>query len=154
MTEKRSLRRNKKEIDLSALFSGIKNFSSQDLEKLQNVKYLDSNEYIWDTSDLQVTMEILGILRTVPFEDFYPVLQTVRNRDELIWNRSHFDKEEEKVNEEISIMTMQETTIKGSGNCRYCGSSEIIVRRQQLRSGDEPMAVLKTCVKCHRFWKE
>jgi DNA-directed RNA polymerase subunit M/transcription elongation factor TFIIS len=46
------------------------------------------------------------------------------------------------------------SSAKGLHTCRACGSKETISVQKQLRSADEPMTTIITCVACGKTWRE
>jgi hypothetical protein len=120
---------------------------------LSGFRYVGS--YIITLERPDVSMEIVGMLKSVGFDYTMEFLSGKRKADDILWNLPSMNIPKTKVLREIAIQTTALKGIKGLGKCRFrCGGSELALASKQTRSGDEQTTVFVTCVNCLRTWKQ
>lgn len=124
-----------------------------------------------DIKRLDILMEIIGMLVTarqaqakLPPEEagrnllteVYIFLADSNNTDPnyILWEQSAMDIGRDQVNRELAVQQTEMEGVKGIGKCRHCGSTEVIYRLKQTRSGDEGLTTFAQCVMCRKGWKE
>lgn len=104
--------------------------------------------------DSEVTMELLGFLRTSPVEQVVTDIRQCKDRSDLLW-LAHYHREGYlAVAREAFILQVEESGIKGLVKCRRCQSSNVLMMSKQLRSGDEPTTIFTRCIDCKETWKQ
>ena len=72
----------------------------------------------------------------------------------FIWNSPRLEQARDNFNHNSMLLQIKPKGVKLRGvKCGKCGSESVVAREMQLRSRDEPMDVLVTCVSCNNRWK-
>jgi DNA-directed RNA polymerase subunit M/transcription elongation factor TFIIS len=94
---------------------------------------------------------IAYIEREIATKSELPVSQVVKN---LVLRSPLLAKSENRLYLDMDKYRRKASSAKGLHTCRVCGSKETISVQKQLRSADEPMTTIITCVACGKTWRE
>lgn len=72
----------------------------------------------------------------------------------LIYQSPLLAKVKNKNEAEIRSFKRKKASAKGLYTCKGCGSKETVSVEKQLRSADEPMTLIITCVVCGKTWRQ
>lgn len=104
--------------------------------------------------DLQFLYNIAGFIRNEKggFESTYtyltdPLLQEYKSKDEILFMAPLLKPARDKADIDAEILRNKVVLTKGI-KCRRCGSSNTISAEKQIRSADEPMTVIVSCLNC------
>lgn len=104
--------------------------------------------------DPQFVYNIAGFIRNPKggFESTYtyltdPALQEYRSKDEILFMSPLLKPARDKADIDAEILRNKVLVTKGV-KCRRCGSSNTISAEKQIRSADEPMTVIVSCLNC------
>jgi len=137
----------------------ISTLTNQDLIQISEMEYQPevgqtSGKMVLSLGDSEVTMTVMSILRNTPVSQLLDEVSQCKGRDDLLWLASHHRDGFLAVAREAFILQMEEHGIKGIIKCRRCQSSNVLMRSQQLRSGDEPATITTRCIDCNETWKQ
>ena len=74
--------------------------------------------------------------------------------DAIVYDSQLLAKVRSKTIADLENFKRKKSTAKGLYTCRVCGSKETISVEKQLRSADEPMTLIITCVVCGKTWRQ
>ena len=82
---------------------------------------------------------------------FDSIVQAV---DAIVYDSQLLAKVRSKTIADLDNFRRKKSTAKGLYTCRACGSKETVSVEKQLRSADEPMTLIITCVVCGKTWRQ
>lgn len=136
---------------IKSLLSNI--ISPTQAKEVFDLKYQD-NSPIYDTNRQDIIFEIIGMFKSLQYDEVIKFLKTVRKPRDILWEQPSMEEGRTKVLRELVIYQEDLQGVKGVGKCKFCPSTELSMGMKQLRSGDEPMTVIYQCVKCHKKWSQ
>jgi len=74
--------------------------------------------------------------------------------DSIVYDSELLAKVRSKTIADLENFRRKKSTAKGLYTCRACGSKETISVEKQLRSADEPMTLIISCVVCGKTWRQ
>jgi DNA-directed RNA polymerase subunit M/transcription elongation factor TFIIS len=119
---------------------------------LLSLNYANGDPII-DPEHLDILMEIIGMIRSEGFEQAVQFLDGAEDPNFILWEQPSMEEGHNALARELELQQTEEKGIKGIGKCRFCPSTELIVKQAQTRSGDEGMTVFTRCVMCQKQWK-
>ena len=122
------------------------------IKLLSSLTYPNGKKIIQKGSN--TLLEIVGLLKSSPFEEVIEFLQEATGPDYVLWKQPVMDSAITNLQRELELHEEQEIGIKGIGRCRFCSSNELVFVAKQLRSGDEPATIFFRCVSCKKNWRE
>ena len=129
------------------------NSSYEQINKLYNLRYVETNQQMIVDTDNELLKIVISMLRNLGFDKTYDFLSSVKNRKEIIWNQEKLYDAKTKYARELHLLRFEPAGVSGIDKCKYCGSDEVTIATIQLRSGDEPATVVTTCLRCKKTWK-
>ena len=123
------------------------------IPQLVALTYTD-NTPILKANDPYTIMEIIELVRVLPFDEVMAYAFKKNSASELYWTLPIFDAGRAKVQKEISLIQLEEVGVTEIGRCRHCSGKELVFAQKQTRSGDEPMTVFVRCVQCEHRWRQ
>lgn len=124
-------------------------------QQLAKFKYQENGQKILSTDDMEVVIEILGMLKTNGYKFVKEFLEDANNRSFVLWDQPFMvNNGLIAVKREILIQQSDEEGVSNVAKCRYCPSKDLIFATKQLRSGDEPATIFVRCTQCKKGWKE
>jgi DNA-directed RNA polymerase subunit M/transcription elongation factor TFIIS len=129
------------------------NGTESEVERLSELTYKDTSEYIISTEYPQLMMEVIGLIRRESATFAIDFLAEAPNPEYVIWEQPVFDTARQNLAREILMYTEGEKGVKGAGKCRYCTSKELVFSSKQMTSGDEQTKIFVKCVLCLRGWR-
>lgn len=121
---------------------------------LTSLTYPSGEKILTSSRKSDIVIEIIGMLKTMPFEDVVDFLKEATGPNYVLWEQESMDPSITKLQREIALHEHQEVGIVGIGRCRFCSSNELVFDSKQLRSGDEPATIFVRCVSCGKNWRE
>jgi DNA-directed RNA polymerase subunit M/transcription elongation factor TFIIS len=131
----------------------LSDITDLNIEELTRLRYSDRTSII-DIARPDVILEIAGMLNKYPYSEVLIFLQQVKSVDDLLWDQPSMDEYHLKFEREIAIYKTEEKGTVNFGKCRFCPSTELAIAMKQTRSGDEPLTVFVSCVKCGKRWRQ
>jgi DNA-directed RNA polymerase subunit M/transcription elongation factor TFIIS len=131
----------------------LSTLTEQDLVNISQMVYT-SGKLVLNMDDSEVTMEVIGFLRKTPVTQLLDEIRLCKDRTDLLWLSSQHRDGFLVVAREVFILQVEESGIKGIVKCRRCQSSNVLMRSQQLRAGDEPTTIFTRCIDCNETWKQ
>jgi len=126
---------------------------NNNLDKLEDLKYLNSDTFIINENENDVYLEIISLLKRHTIDDVRNFLEKCKNKDDILWNlMGDFEKEKRKLQREIFISQYQPEGVKGVFRCPKCNNDIIYIKTKQTSSGDEGTTVFFRCGKCGHQW--
>jgi DNA-directed RNA polymerase subunit M/transcription elongation factor TFIIS len=147
---------------MSVLHQFLTTYNQEYGETLYNLKY--NNESLLNEYDRNGLYNMLAFLDKVGWKQGiehiqqlnqkYPNLTTAQFLRTIIFESSLFKKERDKSLTDMNKYRRKMRSAPGLYTCKNCGSKNTIAVQKQLRSADEPMTTIITCVMCNKTWRE
>lgn len=126
--------------------------SSEQIKTLLSLKFPNENKIITKENP-QLLIDIIDLLRRLPFQKVVTYLENAKNPSEAVLNSPLLENERERVRLELDNMQTRIQAEKGEHVCDKCHSREVLVIHKQLRGADEPMSSLIRCLGCGKGWR-
>ena len=115
-------------------------------------------------NDRDSLYSIVSMVKQLDFEQAMTFIDELLNRrsfdsivqavDAIVYDSQLLAKVRSKTIADLDNFRRKKSTAKGLYTCRACGSKETVSVEKQLRSADEPMTLIITCVVCGKTWRQ
>ena len=140
---------------IETLLANVWDEGTQDqIDTLVSLTYTTGKKILTIERRPDVFIEIVGMLRSQPFDEVIEFLKNATDPDYIFWKQPALNPFEKKLQREIALHEEKEVGVKGIGRCRFCSSNELKFVIRQTRSSDEPATVFVRCVSCQKNWRE
>ena len=131
----------------------IKKLPPDDLNDLINIK--DKNGVkIFNLKNRNLIYEVINMYTILGLEKTRSFFLENELEKNLIFKSEIFEKDKQKEFLDADILLNRPRIRSGIGNCRRCGSDQLIVMEKQTRSADEPPTITLRCILCGASRKE
>ena len=140
-----------KDILESYVYRKNKKFSQEEITKIMKIK--SKNDELLTTNNRDFLIEILGLLETMTFDDFYKYLKENSKKyteNQLIFNSPAFDSARKMNYLDLMSDILEESS--GIYICGKCGSNNTTTKLIQTRKADEAATEFNTCKNCGHKW--
>lgn len=147
---------------MSVLYEILTKYNPEYGDRLYNLKY--NNQPLLSEYDRNGLYNIITFLDKVGWKQGLehienliksnPDLTTSQFIRYVVFSSSLFKKEQDKMLTDMNKYRRKMRSAPGLYTCKNCGSKNTIAVQKQLRSADEPMTTIITCVMCNKTWKE
>lgn len=140
-----------KDILESYTYKKNKKLSSDEISKLMKIK--NNKDELLTTNNPDLLIEILGLLETMTFEQFYKYLKNYSktySENQLIFNSPAFNNAKKMNYLDLMSDILEESS--GIYICGKCGSDNTTTKLIQTRKADEAATEFNTCKNCGHKW--
>ena len=128
--------------------------SREEVETLQDLQFPNGDPILTQDNPF-VVIDVLNLLRHLPYENVINYLETSLNPHDLSLNSPLLESEHERVQMEIDNLQSTIEAEEGVYQCPKpeCGGYRTLSRDKQVRSADEPMTTFVRCLDCGQRWR-
>ena len=140
-----------KDILESYTYKKNKKLTTDEINKLMKIK--NNKDELLTTNNPDLLIEILGLLETMNFEEFYKYIREYSknsSENQLIFNSPAFNNAKKMNYLDLMSDVLEESS--GIYICGKCGSSNTTTKLIQTRKADEAATEFNTCKNCGHKW--
>lgn len=140
-----------KDILESYTYNKNKKFTKDEINKLMKIK--NNKDELLTTNNPDLLIEILGLLETMSFDEFYKYLKDYSktySENQLIFNSPAFNNARKMNYLDLMSDILDESS--GIYICGKCGSNNTTTKLIQTRKADEAATEFNTCKNCGHKW--